>query len=77
MDIEKMTLLNRYQERGIDVFESYSKYISHESFRELKDLGEAYKVMMEDIRQEMEIREARRIGMNKEKKELEMLIVEL
>ncbi|CAD8187326.1 unnamed protein product [Paramecium octaurelia] len=76
VDREKLVVLHKYQESGVEVHHAYTKYIQSENLKGLRDLPHSYKLLEQDLEIEVERKRQLKQQLESQKKQTEELIQE-
>ncbi|CAK93584.1 unnamed protein product (macronuclear) [Paramecium tetraurelia] len=76
VDREKLVVLHKYQESGVEVHHAYTKYIQSENLKGLRDLPHSYKLLEQDLEIEVERKRQLKQQLESQKKQTEELLQE-
>ncbi|CAD8095145.1 unnamed protein product [Paramecium primaurelia] len=76
VDREKLVVLHKYQESGVEVHHAYTKYIQSENLKGLRDLPHSYKLLEQDLEIEVERKRQLKLQLESQKKQTEELLQE-
>ncbi|CAD8195501.1 unnamed protein product [Paramecium pentaurelia] len=76
VDREKLVVLHKYQESGVEVHHAYTKYIQSENLKGLRDLPHSYKLLELDLEIEVERKRQLKLQLETQKKQTEELLQE-
>ncbi|CAD8189828.1 unnamed protein product [Paramecium octaurelia] len=76
VDREKLVVLHKYQESGVEVHHAYTKYIQSENLKGLRDLPHSYKLLELDLEIEVERKRQLKQQLESQKKQTEELLQE-
>ncbi|CAK93781.1 unnamed protein product (macronuclear) [Paramecium tetraurelia] len=76
VDREKLVVLHKYQESGVEVHHAYTKYIQSENLKGLRDLPHSYKLLELDLEIEVERKRQLKQQLESQKKQTEELQLE-
>ncbi|CAD8102970.1 unnamed protein product [Paramecium sonneborni] len=76
VDREKLVVLHKYQESGVEVHHAYTKYIQSENLKGLRDLPHSYRLLEQDLEIEVERKRQLKQQLESQKKQTEELLQE-
>ncbi|CAD8106365.1 unnamed protein product [Paramecium sonneborni] len=76
VDREKLVVLHKYQESGVEVHHAYTKYIQSENLKGLRDLPHSYRLLEQNLEIEVERKRQLKQQLESQKKQTEELLQE-